>query len=349
MKLIFYLSGENLRLSKEEVNSILGLKKTCTNANLLIADVNLNEFQRKHLRLALAKNVFLFLFDVKISELNKKIKDFDWNSIYEKNFCVRIEKYDKLKEYEAYAEKNLGSLIWQKLKNPKVNLENPKTLIHFFFIKNKVICGKLIYSQKEDFIARKSHKRPFGHPSSLHPKMARAIINLTEIKENETLLDPFCGTGGFLIESSLMGIKSIGYDINKIMYNGCKENLQFFKIRNSKVKLNNALKISDKFDHVATDLPYGLNSNVCISNENNDWKANRINKKIQKEGFIKNLEKFYFDFLLQLRKKTKKSCVIVFPNYVNYKKLLKKSKFMVKAEFSNYVHKSLTRKIVKIL
>ena len=36
--------------------------------------------------------------------------------------------------------------------------------------------------------------------------------------------------GGFLIEAGLMSIKTIGYDIDKIMINGCNQNLEYFKI-----------------------------------------------------------------------------------------------------------------------
>ena len=88
------------------------------------------------------------------------------------------------------------------------------------------------------------------------------MISSRLLKEKEILLDPFCGTGGFLIEAGLMGIKSIGYDINKIMIKGCKDNLEYFKIKGYKIKTKNALNIDDKFNCLVTDLPYGLNSNA---------------------------------------------------------------------------------------
>src|SRR3989344_6947431 len=141
-------------------------------------------------------------------------------------------------------------------------------MIQIFIAKNKAYCGVVIYTNKEDFDSRKSHNRPFPHPSSLHPKVARALVNITGIKNNGIMLDPFCGTGGFLIESGLMGIKSIGYDISKSMIDGCKENLRHFRVKNSKIKNKNAININDKFDYVVTDLPYGLNSNVIIKNKN---------------------------------------------------------------------------------
>ena len=208
----------------------------------------------------------------------------------------------------------------------------------------------MVYKNKENFDIRKSHLRPFPHPSSLHPKIARALVNMTGIKNNEVLLDPFCGTGGFLIEAGLMGMKTIGYDINKIMIKGCKENLKYFKIRNFKLKIKNAISINDRFDCFVTDLPYGLNSNIYLQHNKKSLKQkdNKINLKNNKQNQIKNIEKFYLKFLKMLRKILKKKAVIIFPSFVNYKKLLKIAKFKVEKEFEIYVHRSLTRRIVRI-
>ena len=118
------------------------------------------------------------------------MEKFDWNSIFEKSFCVRIAKLENAKS--DYSEKQLASHIWRKLNNPKVDLENAKTNIEFFVSREKIHCGLLQFENHEEFESRKSHKRPFPHPSSLHPKIARALVKITGIKENEILLDPFC-------------------------------------------------------------------------------------------------------------------------------------------------------------
>ena len=378
MKYIFFLSGDYVELGREEIASLFDLDKCKIAGRVVIAGLNNDEksINKIFKRLSLTKNIYRYLFECKIDDLTEAMKSYDWKSVYDGSFCLRIEKLNEnvketavtdgynsgkhIKEKSnekinknthsrnRLSEKNLSGYIWRKLNNPKVDLKNPKTLIQIFVSKNKVYCGLLIYSNKEDFDKRKSHNRPFPHPSSLHPKVARALINLTGIKEDEVLFDPFCGTGGFLIESGLMGIRSIGYDINKTMIKGCIDNLKYFKISSSKVKRQNALKITDKFDCAVTDLPYGLNSNVISELHSGSWKKGRINKKIQKDDFTRDLEEFYLQFLKNLRKKLGKKAVIVFPDYANYRKLLKQSKFRIEFEFSNYVHGSLTRKMVKI-
>ena len=369
MKCIFLLSGDYINLGAEEALSLLDIKDYKLKNRLLILELNDKKIIDKvSKRLALTKDIYQSLFECKIDDLIDVIKKFDWNSIYKDNFCLRkynldndeitniINKKNNKKSInkntkynnKKFAEKNLAGYVWRSVNNPKVNLENPKTEISLFFSKGRIYCGLLIKKVEYDFDARKSHMRPFPHPSSLHPKVARALVNLSEIQEKETLLDPFCGTGGFLIESGLMDIKSIGYDINKIMIQGCRDNLEYFKIKNYKIKTKNALNINDKFDTMVTDLPYGLNSTAMTGYEEENWKKYRLSLKIQKKDFYKNLEKFYLLFLKNLRKKLRKKAVIVFPSYVNYRKILKQSGFRIEFEFSNYVHRSLTRKIVKI-
>lgn len=389
MKYIFLLSGDYIDIAKEEALSLLDLKKVKLAGKLLIAYLNGIPLKNQSKRLALTKNIYKFLFQCNTNDVEKSMKNFDWNSVYKDNFCIRVHfmdginnnsiknneiqknirattqkqvfrfpksyaflgsgsSRDRSKPHAPLSEKNLAKYIWRSVKRPKVELENPKTLIQLFMTKKKAYCGLLIFENKGDFEARKSHLRPFPSPSSLHPKLARALVNISGVKKDEILLDPFCGAGGFLIEAGLMNIKAIGCDINKIMTEGCKKNLKYFKINNCKLKTKNALDISNKFDCLVTDLPYGLNSNVVSEYHKGNWKLGRINKKIQKEGFTEDLGEFYLQFLKNLRKKIRKKAVIIFPSYVNYRSLLKKSRFKIEKEFSNYVHGSLTRKIVKV-
>ena len=223
-------------------------------------------------------------------------------------------------------------------------------MVELFIDNGKVYCGLLIWDNTKNFEKRKTHLRPFPRPSSLHPKLARALVNITGAKENETLIDTFCGTGGFLIEAGLMNIKAVGYDISKNMVKGCKENLRYFKIKSYKIINQNALNINKKFDYAVTDLPYGLNSNVYLqyNKKSINKKSNKINLKINKKDAIKNIEKFYLKFLTKLRKILRKKAVIIFPSYVNWRRILKKANLKIEKEFSIYVHRSLTRKIVKI-
>ena len=52
----------------------------------------------------------------------------------------------------------------------------------------------------------------FPYRGKFHPQMIKALINIMGLKPGNTILDPMMGSGTVLIEASLMGIKSIGFD-----------------------------------------------------------------------------------------------------------------------------------------
>lgn len=309
MKKIFLLSKENLHLATAEVKALTNQEVETTDSILLTNSKFIN-----YNRLAYTKRIYEFLFIAYKHNLENKIKEFKWEKIYKDNFAVRVFNC-------TLDEPTLGSLIWYTLRNPKVNLKNPTTEIHIIKKGSKFFVGKLIYQNKEDFESRKAHKRPKLHPTSLHPKLARCLVNLTGIQPKQTLLDPFCGSGGILIEAGLMNINSIGFDINNEILNKAKENIKHFKIE-GKLEKKDALTIKTKHNYIATELPFGLNTPST------------------------DLQNLYQEFLIILKKILKKQAVITFPHFINHKKLINKAKLKIKNEFDYYIHKSLTKKIV---
>ena len=62
----------------------------------------------------------------------------------------------------------------------------------------------------------------------------------------------------------------------------------------------------------------------------------------------KNLEKLYMDFLRSARKITG-NMVVIFPDFIDYRQIIEKSGWKIKGEFRVYIHKSLTRIILKLI
>ncbi len=56
----------------------------------------------------------------------------------------------------------------------------------------------------------------YPYKGKFHPQMIRALINIIGLKENDTLLDPFVGSGTAVLEAQLLGINSIGIDISPL-------------------------------------------------------------------------------------------------------------------------------------
>lgn len=312
MRTIFWISKENIPLAVEEILSLTNTKDYKLFGDLVI--INCKEFDFS--RLALTRAVYKFLFKCSEKELIRNIKNFEWQSEYKKNFKLEIH------HTQDFVEKELAVHIYDSIKNPKVKMANPFTKFDLFFEKNQVIAGKLLFDNKEDFAERRAHLRPEHHPSSMHPKLARALINLTRIK-NGKLYDPFCGSGGILIEAGLMRFEPVGYDIDEEMLRKAKKNLEFYKIKKFQTKKQNATKIKHKIDFLATDVPYG-----------------RGTKKVGEDLYLK--------FLMNLKKILGVRAIIMFPHFINYKKLIKKANLKIKKEFSIYVHHDLTRKIAVV-
>jgi tRNA (guanine10-N2)-dimethyltransferase len=220
-------------------------------------------------------------------------------------------------------DRELADQIWDLLNKPMVHLVRAKTRFHFYFHKDQVFCGLLIDDMSEKFEERKPHLRPLPIPISLHPRLARCLVNLSGIISQGTVVDPFCGTGGILIEAGLMNFKVIGYDIEDYMIFRAEKNLKHYKIKHQ-LRQRDATKLKIRYNYIVTDLPYA-----------------RSSKKV-------DLEKLYAAFLTNLKKILKKQAVICFPSFVNHKKYIKAAKLKLKAEHSYYLHKSLSKIICVI-
>ena len=311
---LFLLSKQNIPLAIQEVLSLSQSKDFELIDNLLILKPKIEvDFQN---RLGFTHSIFEFLFKCKNDDLENLIDSFNFQKYYQENFCVRV------KGGSDAIEKEIASKIFSKLQNPKVKLRNSKTEFHFFVKGNLVICVKKLFDVDKSYINRKAHLRPSLHPTSMHPRLARVCINLTGLT-NGLLLDPFCGSGGTLIEAGLMRFKIIGHDIDSNQINRAKKNLEHYSIKNFKLSVNDATKINMKVNAIVTDFPYGRGSKGD------------------------NLEELYLKFLVNAKNVTSK-VVVVFPNFIDHKKIISKTKWAIEHEFRDYVHKSLSR-IITVL
>lgn len=312
MKYILQLHQDLPELAKAEVLALNPNSKPKVYDHLLIME-SIDPYFKT---LAFTKKACQLLFTCKIPELENKLKQFTWQDIYQESFCLRINKKE-LKNQEKY----LSEFIWGKLKLPKVDLNNAKTKIELFYHKNKVFCGLLIYQNKDKPFDRNPENRPKNHPSTLKPKLAKVLINLSGLRKG-TILDPFCGTGGILIESSLLNFKTIGYDLSQEMLNRAKINIEHFNLKNITLTLKDSTTELEKVDAIITDPPYGRASTL----------------------FKKDTYQMYSEFLKQAEKSTKKA-VIIFPSTIQFKKILKLTNFKIIKIIKVKVHRSLTRNI----
>lgn len=223
----------------------------------------------------------------------------------EGSFCVRFEGNREV-------EKKVGGMLFDSIEDAEVDMRNPDTKIEILEIGGKYYFG-VVEFVSNGMDERKSHNRPEPHPSSLHPRVARAMVNL--LGDCEKIVDPFCGSGGLLLEAGLTGHEVEGFDIDQIQVNRARINCEHFGVK-CVVEVKDATSVKD-LDYFVCDLPYGLNTKTS-----------------------EHLYERFFEDLKFTR------AVVGFPSSYDYSELLKDRKII--HEFTLPLHKTLKKKIVVI-
>ena len=261
----YLLTLVNGELSYYEINTILNLRNTpfkilIKNNNFLILEIeSLREFSRLG---GIYKIVEITSENESIEKLYKNIKqnnEFFW--LEEKaRWCLSyysVKKTDNIiyKKISEYLNEEISKLVKKnkQIKNDivednfreiSVNKIKNITEIILAYDGKKFYLGKTkIVFNSTDYIKR-DLSRPFQDSSiSISPRIARILVNLLGLKNNQTVLDPFCGTGTFLIEASILGLNVIGTDKRKECVYGTRKNLQW--INKNQKKMNSNIMIND--------------------------------------------------------------------------------------------------------
>jgi tRNA (guanine10-N2)-dimethyltransferase len=299
MKTIFLLSGEQPDLAREEVLALAGTEDYWQFENVLVADTDF-----RYDRLAFTRKVYKHLFECSYKDLASEMDKFDWKSVYKKNFSIRIVNIKDARLEEKEAE--LAKYIWRQVQEPRVDLKEAVTKIEIIVTEEKIFAGLVLKEIAQDFWSRRPCTRPETHPTTLAPKLARACVNLTGIPVGKVLCDPFCGTGGILIEAGLMRFNTLGFDISSKMLLKCEKNLDFFGIKRFRLEKMDATSIRQNLDYVVSDLPYGKGSYAS-----------------------KEVNSLYLDFLKNLQGVLRHKAVIIFPDMVDHRKIIKQTDFAI--------------------
>jgi tRNA (guanine10-N2)-dimethyltransferase len=161
-------------------------------------------------------------------------------------------------------ERKLGEQILKKVKNARVNLSNPQKTFFGVLTDNRFIFGlKTAEIIPKPFFERGPRRKPFFHPTAMQAKLARVMVNLAQPKRGDLVLDPFCGTGGMLVEAGLMGCRVVVFDAKPHMLRGGLKNLRHYGIKLEGVAIADArYPPVTKVDCIATDPPYGRSAST---------------------------------------------------------------------------------------
>ncbi len=87
----------------------------------------------------------------------------------------------------------------------------------------------------------------------LPPKLAQTMINLAQVQREQTLWDPFCGTGVILLEALMQGINVYGSDVSEKMVKYSSANISWLKLHYSRYFSENKDLVSKTFLGDATN------------------------------------------------------------------------------------------------
>lgn len=335
MELLCIQSQEHPELPKAELKAVMECENIDANLSVvteglvILKDISKNNCDNYYeiltKRLGYTHEVHEVITTSSVDTLTDDILCVDWSEYIDETFAVRVKRFHSDIDTVG-TERKVGSLILEKCNDIKVNLKKPKSLVRIVAFGDKLyVAIEKIKLNKKHFENSKPHKRPFFYPGSMSPKLARCMVNLSRVKAGQLVLDPFCGTGGILIEAGLIGCKVVGSDVNWKMKNGTAINLDYCGITDYRTFHLDVreLKMYEKVAGVVTDPPYG------ISTSTGDIDGDDIFKEFFHAIYHNMADDAYL--------------CMASPHYVDLNPMIDDVGFELVEQYSIKMHRSLTR------
>ena len=92
-----------------------------------------------------------------------------------------------------------------------------KRLAYFKFVKDKCTdYFQIVQKNQTRSVNQYLTHWIYPYKGKFHPQMIRALLNIIGLKQGDTILDPFIGSGTTAVEAQLLGINCIGIDISPL-------------------------------------------------------------------------------------------------------------------------------------
>lgn len=187
-------------------------------------------------------------------------------SLPDESYRIRARRIKNASPRADAVEHEIGRVLLGK--GIRADLKSPNIELRAVITSGKIILGvEVARVDRSSFEARRPHLKPFFHPGVLMPRMARSLVNLTQIRAGERLLDPFAGTCGILVEACLMGIECLGIEAQGRLVKGAICNLENM---NCALVLGDAKRLALKDASIygaVLDIPYGRSARILASSK----------------------------------------------------------------------------------
>ena len=183
-----------------------------------------------------------------------------------KKYLIRARRIRDAAPPADAVEHEVGRILFQR--GYRADLSHPELLLRAIITSSRIVLGvEVARTDRSSFEARRPHLKPFFHPGVLMPRMARALVNRTQVRAGEVLLDPFAGTCGILIEACLIGVNGVGIEVQPRLVKGALCNLQDLDCG---LVLGDAKRLPLKessIDAAVLDTPYGRSAKIMAASK----------------------------------------------------------------------------------
>lgn len=266
----FELSGEHETLPRNEA---LALVEVCSSFfseiafldQCLIVEAEDLDVQMLASRLAMTHRIIEVLA---ICEANMQALANSASTLQlpQERYLIRARRIKDSAPAADAVEREVGRILFQR--GYRADLKNPEMVLRAVITTGRIILGREVgRCDRSSFEARRPHLKPYFHPGVLMPRMARSLVNLTQARAGETLLDPFAGTCGILIEACLIGVQGLGIEVQAGLVKGAKCNLQSL---DCSLLLGDAKRLPLKessVDAAVLDIPYGRSAKIMAKSK----------------------------------------------------------------------------------
>jgi tRNA (guanine10-N2)-dimethyltransferase len=280
-RLFFILSGEHATLPAAEILAILDSESIPhhhveSSYRLLKLDAPPQALQDASNRSLMYDKCGYLLGECEADngEIHKLIRDLPLDKYVAgaATYAVRSERLGGVKKEikRTQLERSIGSQLKEKAPSLRVRLKEPELTFLSVIYEESFLFGLTQHAKPSGPISRRRpRKRPVFHPSTMPPKIARCMVNLSRARPGRFFADPFCGVGGIVIEASLIGCRVVAVDASSRMLRGAGRNVAHFSLQAAGMVNGDArfLPLHD-LDSIATDPPYGRDSSTRGVNVN---------------------------------------------------------------------------------
>ena len=183
-----------------------------------------------------------------------------------KKYLVRARRIRNAAPPADAVEHEVGRILFAR--GYRADLSHPELLLRAIITSGKIVLGvEVARTDRSSFEMRRPHLKPFFHPGVLMPRMARSLVNLTQVRAGEILLDPFAGTCGILIEACLIEVNGVGIEVQPSLVRGARCNLQGL---DCSLLLGDAKRLPLKdasIDAAVLDTPYGRSAKIMAASK----------------------------------------------------------------------------------